>query len=56
MLKGWDKMSIKQARALVVAAYKKHGGGSRQHIKALKRYDSIAGTWTDYEALEKKGK
>lgn len=30
-----------------------HGGGSPQHIKALKRYDKIAGTWSDYAALEK---
>ena len=45
-------MSKYQAMQLLIKAYRKYGGGSPQHIKALKRYDKIAGTWSDYKAME----
>lgn len=33
-------MTRKQALALLVKAYNRHGGGSLQHLKALKRYEN----------------
>ena len=44
-------MTKKQAISQILRAYHAHGGGSPQHIAALKLYDKIAGTWSDYAAL-----
>jgi hypothetical protein len=40
-------MTAIQARELVVRMYRKHGGGSPQHIKALKRYNKIANLYSE---------